>query len=213
MVIDESIAKAALKKQYKILERIKNEKNASSYDHCRAKKSRKAWIRDQIDFLDTAAVIINVRSVDNESLVSCLIPLDGKFFIKAFHINSKKCEMEESMMGILFTEHFLVRSMQHRKETQLKKMQHYFSAVFDAIVDNKTILLDNDEYDIFVKDVGLIICRITDDDVIVKTVIDQSTLYGRRLAIYEKMIGFGHSTNIKKVRQERRALQDRTSSV
>lgn len=183
MVLDESSAKAILKRDCKIfLARIQRDKLPPM-------RSRKTWCKRTLNDIRNTNYIIS-ESTDNERFkeIIALTPLteNGHFFTSVYSLDLKKCLCDVDELSIRFTQHSIIRLMQTFSERNLHKLAPMLRIVIDSIID-KDVDLDKDgEYDLYAEHLGLLPFVIENRELYIKTLVPKDMLCDLQLINYKK---------------------------
>ncbi len=197
MVIDESTAKAAIKKQIKVYQRRRKTIDAEKII---AKKSRKLWVKRIINTFKKTSLIVGAFQENklNTSLI-VLIPENNSFKSRMIEIDAKKMDININEISINITNHFFVRLMQSRKTIQFEKLIVDVNRVLKLlmVVSNDVILRHNcKDYGIYADKLGFIpvIYDIHNHhcDVVIKTIIPPEAMGLKHLNQYSDLDGTGN---------------------
>lgn len=172
MVIDESTATAVLKRDCKIFHRREKEL-ALKY---RAKRSRKAWLNSALDILNSTSYLVAIVRLDDDKRYLHIWRLspeeNGNFSVCYGILDTKKCDISESYVKLNLTKHFIVRVMQMCQSTCIEDIRETLFTVIDELNNLAPDFERGVEYEIYIKDIGLVPTSIKEDNTcIVKTLV------------------------------------------
>lgn len=187
MVIDDSTARASIRKQVTIFNR-----RLSSYTtditNWKSRKSRKRWIKNYRALIQNTSWIID-SAEDRKKIIQLfvLVPDNKKFHTSVITMDIKKLRFSVNKLGINFTDHFLIRLMQYRKTMNLKDLTQDINQLLDSLFallehleqDSKKDI-SGDDYGLYIDEFGFVpvVCNNKDDnfEMIVKTVIPPQSM-------------------------------------
>lgn len=186
MVIDDSTAKATLKKLTKVLTRRHGD---TVYKDCR--KSRKNWVKGIVGAMRKVSLVLSVNKIDNDVHMLTLIPdshCDGHFHVCLILLDTKRCEFNQYSSYTTFSQHSLIRMMQLYKTIDIIDFADQLTWIYNALSGSREKgSWVAGEYELYVEGVGLAIIAHDEEDWTVKTVIGKDTLIGKRGAEYAKL--------------------------
>jgi len=187
MVIDESTAKAAIKKQISVLKRRRSTYNEQQK---RATKSRKKWLKTKLRFLDECSTIIKINRKIKVLEVISLFPSDnGQLKLISTDLDTKKCTIKPYSTRFHLTQHFIIRIMQALKETSLAKLACFLYTVLLPMTKAfNNYLEQNGIYQLYINKIGVCTGLIENGHLILKTIIDCDWLSGHKKNIYDTML-------------------------
>lgn len=184
MVIDTSTARAILKRQCKLMNR--------RYDNIKvlpAKKSRKGWLKEVISEIKQYNIILSdCEHKKNERMIITLTSCSDEsgFYTSCYTIDLKKCHVDNKIMSIEFSTHFLIRALQSFKTTDLSSLKGMFLKIMESVFTCKIDLEKNSHYDLYAKGVGMLPLLVEDHNIIIKTLVPLNMLGSQQKINYEK---------------------------
>jgi hypothetical protein len=187
MVIDESTAKAAIKKQISVLKR-----RNSTYkkQQKRAIKSRNKWLKTKLLYLNECSIIIKInRKIKVLEVVSLFPTENGQLKLISTYLDTKKCTIKSYMTKFHLTQHFIVRIMQALKEISLAKLACFVDTLLRPIAEAFKNYLEQDGiYQLYIIKVGVCTVLIENGQLILKTIIDCDWVSGHKKNVYDTML-------------------------
>lgn len=195
MVIDDSTAKAVIKKQIKVFKRrleFLSDKMRS------AGKSRTKWLRRVHTMISNATWPLMLVEHDKyHADIICLIPdeYDRGLQTCCYRLNLKQCHVDIQGQDMVFTTHFLIRLMQARKTTNLvKDLTNDIAGLIDYFIFSSTEFPRHcgvTEYGLYMEGLGFVPFIFERSPghikIVVKTLIPPSCMGPRHLSIYQEI--------------------------
>jgi hypothetical protein len=187
MVIDESTAKAEIKKQISVLKRRDEQ---FSQQRNTVKKSRKRWLENTLNYLYQTNIIIGINKNKKGFDLIGLTPVNDKQLeITVTSLNVKKCDMSMYGTKLQLTQHFIIRLMQGAKEKSLQKLANFFNQLFDMSMKAFENFYNLDGiYKLYISGMGVCIAIIEKGELVLKTLIDCDWLTGHKKNVYDTML-------------------------
>jgi len=194
MIIDESTARAAIKKNIKVYNRrLETMNHQVRY----GKKSRKGWLKKIREVIEKTSWVVDCV-VDKQYIhYYALMPADDHFASKIFTLNSKTMHFDNCNLNFVFTNHFIARLMQYKKSVVLSDLTADMSWIMDILFSLNKFTSGNHHnsgnYRLYADKIGFIPAVFNKEDeqeiFIVKTLIPPSVMGEKHWSHYEPLIG------------------------
>lgn len=195
MVIDESSARASIKRNIRVFDR-----RLSAFDKksCN-KKSRKGWLKRSSQIIKKTSWVVDVIKRDEFHInYYVLAPYENHFESRIVTLNLKTMSANISVLNMIFTNHFIIRLMQYRKTMDLGALANDISWSMDVLFSLLEFIRENNhksgDYRIYADQLGFIpaIYEKNDSDgeiVTVKTLIPPNVMGEKHWDNYSPLIG------------------------
>lgn len=155
-----------------------------------AKKSRKRWEKETVDYLlgCHGNRVIGYAEARNKAAITHLdsTDIDGLHRIIVNELNFKKCYWNTYAISLFLSAHAFNRIIlrDNKKEFNTETPATIMNRVYRLWMKGYFI---EGEYAVSIRDVGLVYVRATDDGVVVVTFLSTSDLKGEKLALYNQL--------------------------